>query len=238
MSFREYTSREEYIPGGTRSANTAMRTIADFAPPHVEAGIGLALQDEEGRYLFALAGTRDTCPPGELFYAGIGGHREESEDWLTCAHREAQEEIGTDVEILPAPVTWYIPQHDSIQQVEVIDQPRPLALYEMIYPPGTDQAGNLYRIVIYKARLLQVPKNVPRDELQGVIALTTDQVMRSLERKPTLAQLIEEGASLIAGGERVDRQTRLYPIGTALALARLLSQSAKSPATPVACSRG
>lgn len=137
-----------------------------------------------------------------------------------------------------APVTWYIPQRDSIRQVEVIDQPRPLALYEMIYPPGTDRAGNLYRIVVYEARLLQVPKNVLADELQGVIALTTDQVMRSLERKPTLAQLIEEGALLIAGGEMVDRQTRLYPIGTALALARLPSQSAKSHATPVACIRG
>jgi ADP-ribose pyrophosphatase YjhB (NUDIX family) len=79
-----------------------IRQISDFAPDDVEAGVGLALKDDEGRYLFFIAGKRYRCPPGELFFAGIGGHREENEDWLACAHREAHEEIGTDVEILSA----------------------------------------------------------------------------------------------------------------------------------------
>lgn len=199
-----------------------IRTIADWIPDDVEAGVGLALQDDAGRYLFFLAGTRHRCPVGELFYAGIGGHREESEDWLTCAHREAREEIGTDVEILSAPITWYIPQRDSVQSLEVMDQPRPLAFYEMIHPPGTPRAGELYRIVIYKARLRDLPQDLPRDELQGVIALTAEQVIRGPERKPTLAELMSEGARIVAGGDTVDRQTRLYPIGTAMALAHVL----------------
>ena len=42
------------------------------------------------------------------------------------------------------------------------------------------------------------------------------------ERKPTLAELIEEGTHVVAGGEAVDRQTRLYPLGTARALAHVL----------------
>jgi len=205
-----------------------IRTIADFVPDDVEAGVGLALQDDEGRYLFFLAGTRHRCPPGELFYAGIGGHREESEDWLTCAHREANEEIGTDIEILSAPTTWYIPQCDSAQQLEVIDQPHPLAFYEMIHPRGTPRAGELYRIVIYKARLHDLPKDLPRDELQGVIALTTEQVIRGPERQPTLAELIDEGALVVAGGETLNRQVRLYPIGTAMALAHVLRHATDS----------
>jgi 8-oxo-dGTP pyrophosphatase MutT (NUDIX family) len=174
-----------------------MKAIADFAPDNTEAGVGLALQDDDGRYLFCLAGTRHRCPPGELFYAGIGGHREEGEDWLPCARREANEEIGTDIEILPAPITWYIPQHDSIQPLEVIDQPRPLAFYEMVHPPGTPWAGQLYRIVIYPARLRGVPKDLPEDELQGVIALIAEQVIRGPERKPTRVELIDEGASRV-----------------------------------------
>jgi 8-oxo-dGTP pyrophosphatase MutT (NUDIX family) len=199
-----------------------MRAIADFAPEGTEAGVGLALQDDSERYLFFLAGTRHHCLPGELFYAGIGGHREAGEDWLACAHREAKEEIGTEVDIVPASVTWYVPQQGSVQRVEVSDRPRPLALHEMVHPPGTPRAGELYRIVIYKAHLRDKPKDLPPDEVQGVITLTERQVIQGLEGRPTLAELLDEGAWLVAGEEHVDLQVRLYPLGTARALAHVL----------------
>jgi len=208
----------------TGESSTMIRTIADFAPDGTESGVGLVLQDADDRYLFFLAGSRHRCPPGELFYAGIGGHREAGEDWLMCAHREAKEEVGTDIDILPAPVTWYVPQQGPVQQVEVSDRPRPVALYEMIHPPDTPRAGELYRIVIFKARLRGEPGNLPPDEVQGIIALTEEQVAQSLERKPLLAALLDEGASLIAGEERIDSQVRLYPLGTARALAHLIRQ--------------
>lgn len=199
-----------------------MNAISDFVPEEAEAGVGLALQDDAGRYLFFLAGTRHRCAAGELFYAGIGGHREAGEDWLVCARREAQEEVGTDVEILSAAITWYIPQRGPLQQLEVMDRARPLAFYEMIHPPGTPHAGELYRIVIYRAQLRDRPKDLPPDELLGIIALTTEQVTRGPERRPTLAELVDEGGSVVAGGANVDPGVRLYPIGTAMALARLL----------------
>lgn len=201
-----------------------IRTIADFAPDGTESGVGLVLQDDGDRYLFLLAGTRHHCSPGELFYAGIGGHREAGEDWLACARREAKEEVGTDIDILPVPVTWYVSQQGQVRRVEVSDRPRPFALYEMIHPPGTPRAGELYRIVIFKARLHDSPTDLPPDEVQGVIALTREQVIRSLERKPLLAELLDEGASLVAGDKNVDRQLRLYPLGTARALAHMLRQ--------------
>jgi ADP-ribose pyrophosphatase YjhB (NUDIX family) len=199
-----------------------LTAIADFVPSGAEAGVGLALQDDGGRYLFFLAGTRHCCPPGELFYAGIGGHREAGEDWLACAHREANEEVGTDVEILSAPTTWYVPHDGLVQQLDLVDTPRPFAFYEMIHPSGTPRAGELYRIVIYKARLCGLPKDLPPDEVMGVIALTAEQVVRGPERRPTVAELIDEGARIVAAGETVDPQIRLYPLGTAMALAHVL----------------
>lgn len=202
----------------------AIMTIADFAPDGVEAGVGLALQDDTGYYVFCLAGTRHHCPPGELFYAGIGGHREADEDWLTCAHREAKEEIRTDVNILPAPATWYIRQQGSVKQIKVSDKPRPLAFYEMIHPPGTPKAGGLYHIVIYRAHLPNTPEDLPPDDLLGVIALTKEQVIQGPERRATLAELLSEGALLLTEEGHVDRQTRLYPLGTAVAVAHVLSQ--------------
>jgi len=201
-----------------------MQSIADFCPQGVESGVGLALQDAKGRYLFFLAGRGLYCPPGERFYAGIGGHREPGEDWLACAHREALEEVGTDVEVLSAPETWYIPESGSARQVEVTDRPRPLALYEMVHPPGTPRAGEVYRIVVYQARLCSLPAKLQEDEVLAIIALTREQVILGPERKPTLAQMLDGGARIVTSGGPVDSQTRLYPLGTACALAHVLRQ--------------
>ena len=69
------------------------------------------------------------------------------------------------------------------EPLEVIDRPRPLALYEMIHPPGTPRAGEVYRIVVYQARLRSLPRNLQEDEVLAVIALTLEQVIRGPERK-------------------------------------------------------
>jgi 8-oxo-dGTP pyrophosphatase MutT (NUDIX family) len=201
-----------------------IQSIADFCPAGAEAGVGLAIEGDDGRYLFFLAGTRHHCPPGERFYAGLGGHLEAGEDWLACAHREALEEVGSDVDILAAAGTWYIPQQGPAYPVSLIDCPRPLALYEMIHPPGTPRAGGLYRIVVYQAHLCSLPCDLPEDEVWAVLALTRDQVIQGPKRKPTLATLLDEGARIVASAVPVDPSVRLYPLGTARALAYVLRQ--------------
>ena len=202
-----------------------IRSLNDFAPRHVEAGTGLILHDEEERYLFFLAGSRHQCPEGELFYAGIGGHREENEDWITCARREAQEEVGSDIEIISASKTWYVPQGKSIEQLQFDEEPRPFALYEMIHPPHTPNEGEIYRIVIFKAQLLDMPQDLPPDEVRGVIALTETQVIDGVDQKVSLGELLKSGAKLVVGGDTIDPKTRLYPIGTARALGLILKQA-------------
>jgi 8-oxo-dGTP pyrophosphatase MutT (NUDIX family) len=140
-----------------------------------------------------------------------------------CAHREAKEEIGTDIDVLSSSTTWHVPHNSLVEQVELSDKPCPFALYDMVHPPGTPRAGGHYYIVIYTARLEGMPGDLEQDELQGVIALTTEQVIQSLDNKPTLAELLDDGALLVAGGEHFDRRIRLYPLGTARALAHILS---------------
>ena len=206
-----------------------MPAINDIVPDGAEAGVGLALQDDCGRYLFLLAGTRFHCPPGELFYAGIGGHRERGETWPACAHREAKEEIGANVTLRSAEQTWHLPRRSPPVRLALSDRPRPLAVYEMEHPPGTPRAGGVYYLVIYLARLRGQPRALASEEVQGVLALMAAQVVLGEQHRTALATLLDEGATVIAGGESVGRQVRLYPIGTAKALALVLKASAGPP---------
>ena len=199
-----------------------INTISDFVPRGAEAGVGLAIQDDQCRYVFFLAGTMHKCPPGEIFYAGIGGHKEAGENWLDCAYREVREEIDTQVEIISSATTWLIKTGKKIKRITLDDQPTPFVLYEMIHPVDTPRAGGLYRIVIYNARLQGKPKNLQKNEVLGVIALTKKQVHAGLNSKSTLGALLNEGGQLIAGGEDLERATILYPLGTARALAEII----------------
>lgn len=191
-------------------------SIDDFIPAGAEAGTGLALEDEEGRLLFFLAGQKHNCPPGESFFAGIGGHLEPGERWVDCARREALEEVSAEVELLSAPETWMLTTLGELRVFDLTDEPRPLVLYEMIHPPGTRRAGQVYRLVIYRGRLSAGALRLDPAEVGGVIALTREQLQRSLDAKLTL-----EEVALVAGTAPPD--TRIYPIGTALALAQLLA---------------
>ena len=201
-----------------------LTSIADLIPEGAEIGVGLALQDRQGRYLFFLAGTKFDCPPGELFYAGVGGHLEKGESWVECAHREAIEEIGVDVELIPSHDTWVVSSDGEAERIDVSNEPRPMALYRMIHPVGAPLAGDTYHIVIYKAVLHEPPYDLPIDEVRGVIALNPEQVIQSPQRKPSIAKLTSEGAEIVSLAKPVDFDTRIYPIGTASALAAILRQ--------------
>ena len=75
--------------------------------------------------------------------------------------------------------------------------------------------------MIFHARLKGIPKDLPKDEIQGVIAMTKKQMLNGLNTSMSLAEIVSEGGQLITGCEDLVRDTRLYPLGTAKALAEI-----------------
>lgn len=198
--------------------------LSDYLQGSLETGVGLALKDSNDEYLFFLPGKKFKSMGNELFYAGIGGHLEDDESLITCANREVKEELDTEVEMLSSEETWHIHTDGKIEKVEVEDFPKPLGLYDMLHAEGTPKAGQVYKIVIFEAKLYTKPENLQKYELGGVIALTKDQVIKNINRKPTLHELIDEGASIVAGCQYLDfNKVKLYPIGTAKALGYILN---------------
>ncbi len=199
--------------------------ISDFAPDGTGCGVGLALDDGEGRFILCVAGSRYRCPPGQRYFMGIGGHREAGETWLDCARREAEEEVGADVELRDAERTWHLTPDGSCESVALADRPRPLALYEMEPPPGAPDASN-YRLIIFRSSLIAPPDGLQlgQAEVAGLLALTPELLVRCLETPQPLGSLLDSGATLLAESFAVDRSTAMVPLGTARALAILVSR--------------
>ncbi|MBD2860835.1 NUDIX domain-containing protein [Paenibacillus oceani] len=192
--------------------------ILELMPEGAEIGTGLALRDRSGRLLFFVAGSRHRMEEGERFFAGIGGHLEPGESLTECAEREAREEIGAEVELRHAERTLRVSSAGVVSEIAVSDYPAPYVWYEMIHPPGSPREGRRYQIVIYRAVLAGPLSELKEDEVCGVIAMTDQQVAEASGRKPTLRELIGEGAGLVAALPGLEPETRLFPIGTAAAL--------------------
>jgi hypothetical protein len=82
--------------------------------------------------------------------------------------------------------------------------------------------------VVFNARLNGVPSDLSLEELQGIIALTLEQVIQGKATKQTLADLMIHGACLLAGEALLDLHTQLYPDGTANASGNILRVVYKS----------
>lgn len=198
--------------------------ISDFIPSRAETGAGLALRDKEGKYVFFLAAPRHRCRPKEFFFAGIGGHLQNKENWIDCAEREAMEELGSRVKIKSSNITWYIDSREEIFQIKILDIPQPYIIYEMIHPEGTSRHGEKYYIVIFKSRLENIPDVISSKEMSGLIAIKKEQVVKSLSGSFRIIDFIDEGATFIRAIKNIDFGIKLFPLGTARALGLILRQ--------------
>jgi len=195
----------------------------DIIKGNSEIGVGLALKDGKN-YIFFLAGKKHQCPPGKIFFAGIGGHLEKGESLIQCAYREAREEAEMEIEIVDSRETFFISGEEEIKKLQVEEKIKPWVLYKMIYPPETKWEGNKYFIFIFQARLKGNFGKLDEREIGGLVSFPPEQVLASLSGEKTWKEYKKGGVQLIAGGFNLKDETLLFPLGTARALGIILTK--------------
>ena len=174
-----------------------------------------------GRHVVAL--NTDHLPPddggpdgGPVWrVSAIGGGQEVGETVWECALREAHEEAGATVDLVPAPVTFL---HDwethELRPVDCADADPPLLLER--YPrnepdiglqPGLPAGPYLY-VAIFLAVAGAAAQLRPGDDVAGLL-LVPDDALALLERDPTLAEAVDAGAELVER-EPLPRDGRLW----------------------------
>jgi 8-oxo-dGTP pyrophosphatase MutT (NUDIX family) len=98
-------------------------------------------------------------PPPRAHVRWIGGKPLPGESFLHCAEREAEEELGSPVEVAHAAETIVDLRPDPLERLALSDRPAPLLVQR--YDDGTV-------LVIYRARLLAEPHPADVERLAWV----------------------------------------------------------------------
>ena len=151
---------------------------------------------------------------------GIGGHRNGGEDLPSCARREAHEELGVAVELSDSQGTWLVAPDGVESRLELSDSLRPMSLYMMKRDVHNGDVSTYY-IAMYEASLSTCSFNLAVEEVRAVIALTPEQVVNGPSHRPAMRELVRDGTEVLASAQVLE-DVRLYPIGSAVALANVL----------------
>lgn len=145
---------------------------------------------------------------------GVGGGQEPEETIWECAMREAREELCTEVQLLPSPITYF---HDidtgDLYEVPCTDTLAPLLLERQsnLFPYTPYRPGLPVGPYTYFAIFLAQASNAdmhPGDDVQGLLLVPLDQWPLLLQQ-PDLATMLAHGARLIEN-EPLDRTHTLW----------------------------
>ena len=210
---------------GKSSFSGNLKDWINSLPPDVFVGTSLILC-HEGRFLFGIRAPKDIDGQIILELTGIGGALEPEDYTLTSgARREAVEELGVDVSILPSEETLVVRSPQNIEHIHFTGSERPIAVIFRGFrtPPHmpwhTDNHGHSC-LVIFQAKLEEKPR--PAMELPYLIWLQPEQILALAQDDITIGKLQKIGAELITGPmgfPALDWQARLTDSQEALALA-------------------
>ena len=175
-------------------------SIYDFVPARQIGGVSLIVP-HAGRFLFGLRRLGQDGAGQTVEITAIGGKRENSDPSLeACAQREAYEEIGCRIRVIPSVETTVIRGPRENQRIKFSEDERPIALiFRHFNTPAHDpwhisgtQPGC---VAVFLASLAGNPS--PTGELPALIWLRPEQILQTAQQDVRLRDLIATGAQLI-----------------------------------------
>lgn len=177
-------------------------TLEEIIPTGIFVGTSLILR-QGGQFLYGLRPVKEEDGRAVIEITGIGGGLEQEDDTFAAGvRREAQEEMGCDVRLVPCPETLLVRGRDQLEWVRLAGDERPAAVVLRHHrtPPHRpwyeDHAGVGW-VIVYLAELAGSPW--PSMELPWLIWLSPEQVLATARQDMPLADLLGEGAELVIG---------------------------------------
>jgi len=160
-----------------------------------------------------------------LPFGGIGGKLEQNELPAASLHREAIEEVGSDVEIAEHGNEIILMDSDSIQKISLTTDLPNESLPIIIFRSPRAEAGRkpFTNVLIYTGRFTSTEIR-PIDD-PALIELGAELLLRLAEKPMSIKEFRQAGGKITSRIELPDDGI-LKPIGTAIAAARCLKTGA------------
>jgi 8-oxo-dGTP pyrophosphatase MutT (NUDIX family) len=154
------------------------------------------------------SGTGSSPGPFGWRIGGVGGGQEPGEDIRQCAHREAREEVGRDVDLVASPVTYL---HDidtnQLTVVRCTDGPAPFCVQRQRNADPTTPfrpdlpAGPYTYYGLFLARVTQGADFVPGDDAEVLLWMPLARWRMMAEAPATLHDVLDAGARVVTTRE-------------------------------------
>lgn len=199
--------------------------LSDLVPNDIFVGTSSIIRRGE-RFLYGLRPPKQGVDFTIFELTGIGGSLEEfDESYSAGLLREAQEEIGSQIHILPAAKTIVVYAQNDVRFLALVGEERPAAVVfrqhrTPPHQPWHPQNQGPACLIVFLAELKGSPQ--PVMELPHLIWLPAEQVLETARRDVPLHELLAAGAELVTGLQGrppQDAMCRLTDSQEALALA-------------------
>ena len=182
--------------------NPKVEKLSDIIPEGIFVGTSLIVR-QGNRFLYGIRPVQRAGDRQILELTGIGGRLERTDaSFSEGAVREAREETGCGVRLIPCSQTLVVRNQNDIEPVALMDSERPAAIVFRNYrtPPHQpwhpdNQASAC--VVVFLAEVEGQPR--PAMELAFLVWLEAEHILEASRADVPLARLVNTGANLVLG---------------------------------------